>query len=34
MKKIFRLFKKAVKWYFYKTAEAYYLTPTGMFPLV
>lgn len=34
VKKMFKIFKKAIKWYLYKTAEAYGFTPTGMIPMI
>ena len=32
MKKIFRLTKKAAKWYFERTKDVNYMTPSGMIP--
>ncbi len=28
-----KMIKKALKWYFTKTAQSYYMTPSGMIPM-
>lgn len=28
-----KMIKKALKWYFTRTAQSYYMTPSGMIPM-